>query len=90
MALNLGVPVLIISILLYQRGSMLGRLLLTGALGYFLTLCVSMALRATDHRLFLLYLLCQSLHVYPGFLISLKNFKNKGMHIVKHHGERFH
>jgi hypothetical protein len=55
-ALFLGVPLLIISIILYQRGSIVGHLLLTGILGYFLYLYSSMALGAAYNKLFLLYI----------------------------------
>jgi hypothetical protein len=55
-ALLLGVPLLVISIVLYQRGSVSGQLLLTGTLGYFLYLYASMALGASYNRLFLLYI----------------------------------
>jgi hypothetical protein len=55
-ALFLGVPLLVISIVLYQRGSVIGQLLLTGTLGYFLYLYSSMALGASYNRLFPLYI----------------------------------
>jgi hypothetical protein len=55
-ALFLGVPLLVTSIVLYQRGSVSGQLLLTGTLGYFLYLYASMALGASYNRLFLLYI----------------------------------
>jgi hypothetical protein len=55
-ALFLGVPLLVISIVLYQRGSVSGQLLLTGTLGYFLYLYASMALGASYNRLFLFYI----------------------------------
>jgi len=41
--------------ILYQRGSMGGQLLLTGTLGYFLYLYASMALGAAYNRLFVVY-----------------------------------
>jgi len=55
-AFFLGVPLLVLSIVLYQRGTVSGQLLLTGALGYFLYLYASMALGASYNRLFLLYI----------------------------------
>ncbi len=54
-ALFLGVPLLIISILLYQRKSLIGHLMLIGMLGYFLYLYSSMALGAAYNPLFLVY-----------------------------------
>ena len=64
MVLLLGVPFLIASIVVYQRGSMLGQLLLTGALGYFLYVYASMALGAAYNRLFLLYIIIFSASLY--------------------------
>lgn len=55
-ALFLGIPLLFLAIILYQRGSVSGQLLLAGSLGYFLYLYASMALGAAYNRLFLLYI----------------------------------
>lgn len=63
-ALFLGVPLLVISIVLYQRGSVSGQLLLTGTLGYFLYLYSSMALGASYNRLFLLYIVIFSASLF--------------------------
>lgn len=63
-ALFLGVPLLVISIILYQRGSVIGQLLLTGALGYFLYVYASMALGAAYNRLFLLYVIIFSASLF--------------------------
>jgi len=54
--LLLAVPLLVISIILYQRGSLTGHLLLTGILGYFLYVYASMALGAAYNRFFLVYI----------------------------------
>jgi hypothetical protein len=54
--LFLGIPLLVLSITLYQRGSLVGQLLLTGTLGYFLYVYASMALSAAYNRLFLVYI----------------------------------
>jgi len=54
-ALFLGVPTLVLAIILYQRGTVSGQLLLAGILGYFLYLYASMALGAAYNKLFLLY-----------------------------------
>lgn len=54
--LFLGVPLLIISLLLFQCGSIADQLLLAGTLGYFLYVYASMALGASYNRLFLLYI----------------------------------
>ena len=53
--LLLGVPLLVLSSLLYRRGSIKGELLLTGALAYFLYTYGSMALGAAYNPLFLVY-----------------------------------
>jgi hypothetical protein len=54
--LFLGVPLLVLSTLLYQRGSLRGGLLLSGALTYFLYVYASYALGATAYNeLFLVY-----------------------------------
>lgn len=63
-ALFLGVPLLVISIVLYQRGSVSGQLLLTGTLGYFLYLYSSMSLGASYNRLFLLYIVIFSASLF--------------------------
>jgi hypothetical protein len=68
-ALFLGVPLLIISLVLYQRGSLAGHLLLTGILGYFLYLYSSMALGAAYNRIFLLYTVIFSTSLF-AFIIS--------------------
>ena len=54
--LFLGVPLLVVSIILYQRETLSGHLLLTGILGYFLYVYASMALGAAYNRLFLVYI----------------------------------
>jgi hypothetical protein len=53
--LVIGVPLLVISILLYRRGSLRGGLMLTGALAYFLYVYASMAFGAAYNGVFLLY-----------------------------------
>ena len=63
-ALFLGVPSLIISIVLYQHGSVSGQLLLSGTLGYFLYLYASMALGAAYNKLFPLYVVIFSASLF--------------------------
>lgn len=53
--LFLGIPLLVLSIVLYQRGSLSAQLLLLGVVGYFLYVYASMALGAAFNRLFLVY-----------------------------------
>jgi len=70
--LFLGVPLLVLSIVLYRNGSTAGALLLTGMLGYFLYIYASMALGAAYNRLFLLYvaLLSASLFAFIRIFTS--------------------
>lgn len=55
-ALFLAVPLLVVSIYLSSRGTLIGQLLLTGVLGYFLYVYASMVLGAAYNPLFLLYI----------------------------------
>lgn len=59
-----GVPLLALSVVLYERGTLIGQLMLTGVLGYFLYIYASMALGAAYNRLFLLYTMIFSLGLY--------------------------
>jgi hypothetical protein len=68
-ALFLGVPLLVLSILWYRQGSLLGHFLLTGMLGYFLYLYSSMALGAAYNPLFLLYTAIFSTSLF-GFILA--------------------
>ena len=63
-ALFLGVPLLVISIVLYHRRSFSGQLLLMGILGYFLYLYSSMALGASYNKLFLIYIVIFSASLF--------------------------
>jgi len=53
--LVLAIPLLVITTLLYRRGSLGGGLLLTGTLGFFLYNYASLALGAAYNNLFLVY-----------------------------------
>ena len=53
--LVLGIPLLLIALVLYRRGSLRGGLLLAGILGFFLYVYASMSLGASYNPLFLLY-----------------------------------
>lgn len=77
-ALFLGVPWLVFSIFLYQRGTATGHLLLTGILGYFLYLYASMALGASYNRLFLLYILIFSASLY-AFILAFSSVDLDGI-----------
>jgi hypothetical protein len=55
--LALGIPLLIISIVLYRRGSLKGGLLLAGVLAYFLYTYGSLAIGATYNNFFIIYVI---------------------------------
>jgi len=66
--LFLGVPLLIVAILIYQRGLIAGHLLLVGVLGYFVYIYASMAFGAAYNPLFLLYTAVLGVSLF-GFII---------------------
>lgn len=68
--LFIGVPVLLFSIWLAARGSLRGRLLLSGTLGYFLYTYASVAFLLAYNPLFLLYVALFSLSLF-ALIISL-------------------
>jgi hypothetical protein len=68
--LLLGIPLLVISILLFRRGSLRGKLLLTGTLGYFLYTYTAMAMLTTYNELFLVYVALCSLSLF-AFVMAL-------------------
>ncbi len=69
--LFLGIPVLIIAILLYRRGSLRGGFLLTGTLSCFLYNAASMAFGAAYNSLFLLYIVYFSASLY-AFILAFR------------------
>jgi len=71
-ALFLGVPLLVAAILIYQRCSLTGHLLLTGLLGYFLYLYSSMALGAAYNPIFLVYVGAFATSLF-GFILSFND-----------------
>jgi hypothetical protein len=68
--LGLGIPLLLASTLLYARGSLRGKLLLSGTLGYFLYTYASMAFLAAYNPLFLVYVALFSLSLF-AFVLAL-------------------
>jgi hypothetical protein len=70
--LFLSVPLLIVSIILYQRGTVTAQLLIVGVLGYFLYVYASMALGAAYNRLFLLYIVLFSASLF-AFLFAFSS-----------------
>ncbi len=72
-ALVVGLPLLAISTWLAFRGSLRGRLLLTGTLGFFLYTYMSMSLLTAYNDLFLVYVALFSLSLY-AFVLCLMAF----------------
>ncbi|HUX22525.1 MAG TPA: hypothetical protein VMW69_14900 [Spirochaetia bacterium] len=71
--LVVGLPLLIISTISSLRGSMRGRLLLTGTLGFFLYTYMSMSMLTAYNSLFLVYVALFSLSLY-AFILSMMSF----------------
>jgi len=71
--LVLGLPLLLASAWLASRGSLRGRLLLAGTLGYFLYTYASMAFLASYNELFLVYVALFALSLC-AFVLSLRSF----------------
>ncbi len=72
--LSVGIPLLIVSLVLYRKGSLRGALLLAGTLGYFLYTYASIALMASFNPLFLVYVALFSLSLY-AFILSLMSIR---------------
>jgi len=71
--LVLGLPLLAISFWLTQRGSLRGRLLLTGTLGFILYTYITMCFGAAYNPLFLVYVALFSLSLL-AFILSMMSF----------------
>jgi hypothetical protein len=71
--LVLGLPLLIISTILAFRGSMRGRLLMTGTLGFFLYTYMSMSFATAFNQLFLVYVVLFSLSLF-AFISAMMSF----------------
>jgi hypothetical protein len=71
--LFLGIPLLVVSLLLYRKGSLRGHLLLTGTLGYFLYTYGSMAFLTAYNPLFLAYVVLFSASLF-AFILALTSF----------------
>ena len=68
--LILGIPLLIAGIVLTRKGSLRGRLLLTGALGYFLYTYGAMSFLTAFNPFYLIYVALFSLSLF-GFILAL-------------------
>lgn len=87
--LFIGIPVLLISLVLYRKNSLRGKILLAGTLGYFLTTYLFFTMMAMYNQLFILWVLLLSLS-FHAFYIAFKNIdetelsaKTKANHPVK-------
>ena len=69
--LALAIPILVISFILFRRGSLKGGLLLAGALSYFLYNYTSMAFGAAYNDLFLAYTLIFAASLYSLIMLLL-------------------
>jgi hypothetical protein len=74
--LVLGLPLLLISFWLALRGSLRGRLLLTGTLGFILYTYITMSFGAAYNQLFLVYVALFSLSLF-AFILSMASFDLK-------------
>jgi hypothetical protein len=70
-ALVVGLPLLVISTLMAFRGSLRGRLLLTGTMGFFLYTYMSMSMLTAYNALFLVYVTLFALSLYAFILCML-------------------
>jgi hypothetical protein len=74
--LFLGVPLLLFSLWMAQRGSRKGRYLLAGTLGYFLVTYLFYTVMGMYNKLFLAYVVLMGASFY-GFLLTLLSFEKK-------------
>ncbi|HNQ93532.1 MAG TPA: hypothetical protein PKK96_08075 [Anaerolineales bacterium] len=74
--LALGLPLLAISFWLSLRGSLRGRLLMTGTLGFILYTYITMCFGAAYNKLFLIYVALFSLSLF-AFILSMTSFDLK-------------
>jgi hypothetical protein len=70
--LLIGIPLLVTGIVLSQKGTLRGQLLLTGALGYFLYTYGAMSFLTAFNPFFLVYVALFSLSLF-GFILAMGN-----------------
>ena len=85
-----GIPLLIISLVLSNKKSLRGKLLLTGTIGYFLYTYCSYSFLAYYNKFFLLYVLLMSLSFF-GFIINFTSpeLKNLEKHVTHKFPKKF-
>ncbi len=76
--LCIGIPLLLLSLVLSNRNSLRGRLLLTGTLGYFFITYLFFTLMAMYNQLFLLWVALLSLSFF-GFILSFTSFNAEAL-----------
>lgn len=84
--LIIGIPLMIVGVVFSRKGSLRGRLLLTGVLGYFLYTYASMSFLTAFNPLFLVYVALFSLSLF-GFILALSGLNPD--ELVKHISEHF-
>lgn len=72
-ALVLGLPLLVVSTMMAFRGSLRGRLLLTGTMGFFLYTYLSMSMLTAYNVLFLVYVALFTMSLY-AFILCMLSF----------------
>ncbi|MDF2438994.1 MAG: hypothetical protein K0Q95_3370 [Bacteroidota bacterium] len=77
--LFIGVPLLLFSLALYRTGSLRGKILLSGTLGYFLTTYLFFTMMAMYNQLFILWVLLLSL-AFHAFYISFRSIDEEELH----------
>lgn len=77
-ALILGLPLLVISTIMAFRGSLRGRLLLTGTMGFFLYTYLSMSMLTAYNMLFLVYVVLFTMSLY-AFILCMLSFDLKDL-----------
>jgi hypothetical protein len=76
--LVIGVPLLLISLLLFRKGSLKGQVLLVGTLGYFLTTYMFFTMMAMYNQMFLIWVLILSLSFF-AFYIAFSSLDEKAV-----------
>lgn len=74
--LVLGLPLLAVGLVLSLKGSLRGRLLLTGTIGFFLYTYISMSMLTAYNMLFLVYVILMTASLY-AFILAMMSFDLK-------------
>lgn len=76
--LLLGIPILLISLILFRKGSFMGKVLLAGTLGYFMVTYIFYLTMAMYNEMYLVWALLASTSFF-GFLMTMLTFDLKGV-----------